>query len=40
VPFEKSIQAEIEHGGENEQAADYRSATFWYDDRPDIQAGK
>lgn len=36
VPYEASIQAEIEHGGENEVIADYRSAVFWYDDRPAI----
>ncbi len=36
VPFEKEIVAEIEHGGENDKSADYRSATFWYDAQPAI----
>ncbi|MBN2580278.1 MAG: DUF2961 domain-containing protein [Pirellulales bacterium] len=34
VPYEKSIQAEIEHGGINDVQADYRSATFFYDAAP------
>ncbi len=36
VPYEREIRAEIEHGGENQETADYRSATFWYDDRAGI----
>lgn len=37
VPFERQIRAEIEHGPVNELAVDYRSATFWYDDRPALE---
>lgn len=34
VPFGRSIVAGIEHGGENDFAADYRAAVFWYSTRP------
>jgi hypothetical protein len=34
VPYEKSIVAEIEHGGDNKFAALYRSVTYFYDTRP------
>lgn len=30
VPFEDAIHAAIEHGGENDKVADYRSAAFYY----------
>ena len=36
VPWESAIRAEIEHGGENDKEADYRSATWWYDGEPAI----
>jgi hypothetical protein len=34
VAFARSIEAGIEHGGENNVAAGYRAAVFWYLDRP------
>ena len=34
VPFSRSIAAGIEHGGENDVAADYRAAVYWYSERP------
>jgi hypothetical protein len=34
VPFARSIVAGIEHGGENDFAADYRAAVFWYSEGP------
>jgi hypothetical protein len=34
VPFARSIEAGIEHGGENTFPADYRAAVFWYSERP------
>jgi len=34
VPFARSIVAGIEHGGENDVAADYRAAVYWYTERP------
>jgi hypothetical protein len=33
VPYENSIIAEIEHGGDNKVAAHYQSVTFFYDTR-------
>ena len=35
VTFSRSINAGIEHGGENTTLADYRAAVFWYSERPD-----
>jgi hypothetical protein len=34
VPFSRSIEAGIEHGGKNDVTADYRAAVFWYSERP------
>jgi hypothetical protein len=34
VPFARSIDAGIEHGGENNVNANYRAAVFWYSERP------
>jgi hypothetical protein len=34
VPYDKSIDAKIEHGGTNDVNADYRSAAFFYDAAP------
>ena len=34
VPFARCVEAGIEHGGENNVAADYRAAVSWYSDRP------
>jgi hypothetical protein len=34
VPYEKSIQAELEHGGTNDVNANYRTAAFYYDVEP------
>ncbi|HLA84410.1 MAG TPA: glycoside hydrolase family 172 protein [Thermoguttaceae bacterium] len=34
VPYEKSIEAKIEHGGTNDVNANYRSAAFFYDAAP------
>lgn len=34
VMFARSITAGIEHGGENNVAADYRAAVCWYSERP------
>jgi hypothetical protein len=34
VPFSRSIEAGIEHGGENTFPANYRAAVFWYSERP------
>ncbi len=34
VPFARTIEAGIEHGGENNVAADYRAAVIWYFERP------
>ncbi len=31
VYYAKSLVAEMEHGGDNRQAADYRAAAFWYE---------
>jgi hypothetical protein len=31
VYFDKSLLAEMEHGGDNRQVADYRAAVFWYE---------
>jgi hypothetical protein len=39
VPFSRSIVAGIEHGGENNVSADYRSAVFWYSERPGAPGG-
>ena len=35
VTFSRSINAGIEHGGENDTPANYRAAVFWYSERPD-----
>jgi len=35
VTFSRSIDAGIEHGGDNTTPANYRAAVFWYTDRPD-----
>lgn len=34
VPFARSIDAGIEHGGANDVNANYRAAVFWYAERP------
>lgn len=34
VPFARSIEAGIEHGGDNKFEADYRASVFWYSDEP------
>ncbi len=34
VPYRKSVNLKLEHGPQNDQAADYRSAVFFYDTRP------
>jgi hypothetical protein len=34
VPYEKSIDAELEHGGVNDVNANYRTAAFFYDAAP------
>jgi hypothetical protein len=34
VFYEKSLQAELEHGGANDVNADYRTASFYYDATP------
>jgi hypothetical protein len=34
MPFFRSIDAGIEHGGDNQFPADYRAVVFWYSDRP------
>jgi hypothetical protein len=34
VPFTRTIEAGIEHGGDNTVAADYRAAVSWYSERP------
>jgi len=34
VPFARTIEAGIEHGGDNSVAADYRAAVSWYSERP------
>ena len=34
VPFARTIDAGIEHGGDNTVAADYRAAVSWYSQRP------
>ena len=34
VPYEKSIAAELEHGGTNDVNANYRTAAFFYDAAP------
>jgi hypothetical protein len=34
VPFSRSIEAGIEHGGKDDVTADYRAAVFWYSERP------
>jgi hypothetical protein len=34
VSFARTIDAGIEHGGENDVVADYRAAVFWYSERP------
>jgi hypothetical protein len=34
VPFARTIEAGIEHGGDNTVAADYRAAVSWYSERP------
>ncbi len=34
VPFSKSIEAGIEHGGVNDFIADYRAVVFWYSEKP------
>jgi hypothetical protein len=34
IPYEKSIQAELEHGGTNDVNANYRTAAFFYDAAP------
>jgi hypothetical protein len=34
VTFSRSIEAGIEHGGENTVDADYKAAVFWYTERP------
>jgi len=34
IPYEKSIEAKIEHGGTNDVNANYRSAAFFYDAAP------
>lgn len=36
VPFARSINAGIEHGGENNVNASYRAAVFWYCERPGL----
>ncbi len=36
VPFARAIEAGIEHGGENNVAADYRAAVVWYSERPGL----
>jgi hypothetical protein len=35
VPYDRSIEARIEHGPGNDVPANYRSAVFFYDTRPD-----
>ncbi len=35
VPYHKSIEARLEHGPGNDVPADYRSAVFFYDTRPE-----
>ncbi|MFH1131132.1 MAG: DUF2961 domain-containing protein [Pseudomonadota bacterium] len=35
VPYSQTILAEIEHGGSNNTATDYRSAIYFYDTNPD-----
>ena len=40
VPFARSIDAGIEHGGENDVNANYRAAVFWYSDRPGPATGR
>ncbi|HEV3120763.1 MAG TPA: DUF2961 domain-containing protein, partial [Isosphaeraceae bacterium] len=34
VPFAREIKAGLEHGGENDVAANYRAAIYWYSDSP------
>jgi hypothetical protein len=34
VPFAREIKAGLEHGGENDVAANYRAAVFWYSETP------
>jgi hypothetical protein len=34
VPYEKSVQFELEHGGTNDVNANYRTAAFYYDAAP------
>lgn len=34
VPFAQSIEAGIEHGGDNQFPADYRASVFWYSSEP------
>ena len=34
VPFARSIEAGIEHGGDNKFEADYRASVFWYSAEP------
>jgi hypothetical protein len=36
VPYSRSIEAGIEHGGDNTVVADYRAAVYWYSQRPDL----
>ncbi|MGC8642758.1 MAG: DUF2961 domain-containing protein [Isosphaeraceae bacterium] len=36
VPFARSINAGIEHGGLNNVNASYRAAVFWYSERPGL----
>ena len=36
VPFARTIEAGIEHGGENTVAANYRAAVCWYSERPGL----
>jgi hypothetical protein len=35
VPYRKSVNLKLEHGPQNDQEADYRSAVFFYDTRPE-----
>jgi D-arabinan exo alpha-(1,3)/(1,5)-arabinofuranosidase (non-reducing end) len=39
IPFERSLRVEIDHGVQNELAADYTSVAYWYQDEPHRTTG-
>jgi hypothetical protein len=39
VPFERSLRVTIDHGIQNERAADYASVAYWYQEEPHTPQG-